>query len=99
MLTLLPASVQAEVLRYKLVQDQQRALVSRLLQRKCCAEVTSLEIADFDIKRTKGGKPFCACPCNKAVAPNFNFNVSHEVAQGPNAVFVSNHDAPHSTDL
>ena len=81
LLDLVSSEVQAEVHRYKFPADQRRALVSRLLQRRCSAEVCSLSFSEIDIQRTKGAKPFCASPCNRTVAPNFNFNVSHEVSQ------------------
>ena len=38
-------------------------------------------MSQVDIKRTKGGKPFCTNSGSRASAPNFNFNVSHEVGQ------------------
>lgn len=87
LLTLLPVEVQAEVQRYKLPADQRRALVSRLLQRKCAGDVCAGAVSEIVIQRTKGGKPFCANLCNRAAAPNFNYNVSHEVLE--HLVFMS----------
>lgn len=53
---------------------------SRLLARLCCSEVLNIPWGSVCIKRTRGRKPFCS---NKegarAAAPNFNFNISHEV--------------------
>ena len=54
-------------------------LPCRLLQRAACARVTSAPHASIEIRRTKGRKPFLASPLpDPALAPNFNFNVSHE---------------------
>lgn len=78
LLTLLPVEVQAEVQPYRVPADQRRALVSRLLQRKCAGDVCNVAVSEIVVKRTKGGKPFCANICNRAAAPNFNYNVSHE---------------------
>ncbi|QDZ19168.1 4'-phosphopantetheinyl transferase [Chloropicon primus] len=67
------------VLRFKFFADKQRALASRLLQRKCAEECLRLRYEDVRIKRTKGRKPFVANPVDRpADRPNFNFNVSHE---------------------
>ncbi len=70
--------MQVEAFRFK--EDQKRALVSRLLQRQCVAVALGIQWEKVLIKRTKGRKPFLI---NKGVdkihAPNFNFNVSHEV--------------------
>lgn len=79
LLKLLPAAAQSEVNRNKFSADRQRALISRLLQRKCLLGVCSEPFSSINIQRTKGGKPFCASPCNRCLAPNLNFNVSHEV--------------------
>lgn len=80
LLRLLSSEVRAEVQRYKFEADQRRCLVSKLLQRKCVRDVCSVPVSEINIQRTKGGKPFCANHCNPVAAPNFNFNVSHEVA-------------------
>ena len=80
LLQLLPAKAQAEVSRYKFPADRQRFLVSRLLQRKCLFEACFEPFSSLNIQRTKGGKPFCASPCDRAITPNLNFNISHEVA-------------------
>lgn len=79
MLESLTTEVRAEVQKYKQTADQKRALLSRLLQRTAVGNVFSIPLSDIEIRRTKGGKPFCANYVNKASAPNFNFNVSHEV--------------------
>lgn len=79
LLKLLPAAAQLEVSRNKFPADRQRALISRLLQRKCLLVACSEPFSRIDIQRTKGGKPFCASPCNRCLAPNLNFSVSHEV--------------------
>lgn len=79
LLELLPVAAQSEVSKYKFPADRQRALISRLLQRKCLLDACSEPFSSINIQRTKGGKPFCASPCNRSLAPNLNFNVSHEV--------------------
>ncbi len=79
LLRLLSSEVRAEVQRYKFEADQRRCLVSKLLQRKCVRDVCSVPFAEINIQRTKGGKPFCANHCHPVQAPNFNFNVAHEV--------------------
>ena len=80
LLRLLSSEVRAEVQRYKFEADQRRCLVSKYLQRKCVRDVCSVPFSEINIQRTKGGKPFCANHCHPVQAPNFNFNVSHEVA-------------------
>ena len=68
-----------KVMRFMHAADKKRALVSRLLQRRACHEVTGLSCADVVVERTKGGKPFMANkPRPMSGAPNFNYNVSHE---------------------
>ena len=79
----LPSCAQSEVQRFKFAVDQRRAIVSRLLQRKCCAEITLVPFSEVEIQRTKGGKPYCANTCDRVRGPNFNFNVSHEVPDVP----------------
>jgi 4'-phosphopantetheinyl transferase len=72
-----------KVMRFIREEDRIRALVSRLLQRRACFESTGVPYASVRIERTKGSKPFMA---NKPpasapgmrVAPNWNFNISHE---------------------
>jgi 4'-phosphopantetheinyl transferase len=83
-------------MKFRFTADQKRALVSRLLQRRACFEATGVPWKSVSIARTKGGKPFMA---NKpmggaapaSLAPNWNFNVSHEgkyvvLAAEPNAL-------------
>ena len=79
LLSLLPRHEREECLKFVHMPDKKRALVSRLLQRAACARVTSAPHASIEIRRTKGRKPFLASPLpDPALAPNFNFNVSHE---------------------
>ncbi|KAK9814129.1 hypothetical protein WJX72_001038 [[Myrmecia] bisecta] len=79
LLQLLPQEEVKQVETFKFVEDQKRALISRLLQRRCCQAVFGLRWDQVVIKRTKGRKPYLATPLpNKQYAPNFNFNVSHE---------------------
>lgn len=60
--------------------DQKRALVARLLVRACIHRALGLKWGQFEVKRTRGKKPFVATEHDrKEEAPNFNFNVAHEV--------------------
>ena len=80
----------ARTLRMRQPEDRKRALVSRLLQRRAAAALTGLPSDKVVIKRTKGGKPFLAnrpaVDRYSSVAPNWNYNVSHE---GSYVIFVS----------
>ena len=79
LLSLLPQHEREDCLRFVHMPDKKRALVSRLLQRAACARVTSAPHASIEIRRTKGRKPFLHSPLpDPTIAPNFNFNVSHE---------------------
>ena len=65
---------------FRFKEDQKRALVSRLLQRQCVSTAMGLTWESVQIKRTKGRKPFVMNRgMDRSQAPNFNFNVSHEV--------------------
>ena len=57
------------------------AAACRLLQRKCASDVLGIAFSSVDIRRTKGGKPFAVAEVSRPHAPNFNFNVSHEVTR------------------
>eukprot|EP00241_Pyramimonas_parkeae_P007284 CAMPEP_0114234862 /NCGR_PEP_ID=MMETSP0058-20121206/5934_1 /TAXON_ID=36894 /ORGANISM="Pyramimonas parkeae, CCMP726" /LENGTH=303 /DNA_ID=CAMNT_0001346567 /DNA_START=65 /DNA_END=976 /DNA_ORIENTATION=- len=78
LLGLLPEDERTAVLRFKFVDDQKRALISRLLQRRCCEVAMGMSWDEITIKRTKGRKPFLANLTHVPEAPNFNYNVSHE---------------------
>ncbi|KAF5839726.1 hypothetical protein DUNSADRAFT_18726 [Dunaliella salina] len=80
-LAYLPAHEQEEVMRFFQVEDKKRALASRLLQRAAISAVCGVPLmppAAIEVQRTKGRRPFTL---NRAPdsAPNWNFNVSHEV--------------------
>ena len=65
------------------VVDRKRALVSRLMQRRCVAIALGVADEKVVVARTKGNKPFDATPragerAAERERPNFNFNVSHE---------------------
>lgn len=80
LLRLLPSQEAAECTAYKLAPDRKRALISRLLQRACICQALGVPWQQVQVRRTRGRKPFCAnLPLPTATAPNFNFNVSHEV--------------------
>ena len=67
---------QVESFRFK--DDQKRALLSRLLQRRCISVALGVPWDRVCIKRTKAKKPFAVSVAARPHAPNFNFNVSHE---------------------
>ena len=77
LLALLPQVESAAVARFHHRVDRKRALVSRLLQRRCVASARDIADERVVIARTKGGKPFDATP-RDSNGDNFNFNVSHE---------------------
>ena len=58
-----------------------RCCMCRLLQRQCVAGALGVPFAELTIQRTRGRKPFYAGQAHDPRAPNFNFNVSHEVTQ------------------
>ena len=68
--------------RFLKCQDKKRALISRLMVRRCCAVALGLDHADVKIERTKGKKPFLTAEAKEKAKRksfgNFNFNVSHE---------------------
>ncbi|KAL1524499.1 hypothetical protein AB1Y20_019393 [Prymnesium parvum] len=78
LLSTLQEEEQAKVVRYKFEMDKKRALVSRLLQRRACAEATGVKQSEVIIQRTKGAKPYMANRPHADSLPNWNFNVSHE---------------------
>jgi 4'-phosphopantetheinyl transferase len=75
----LPEIERNEVLYFRHYDDQKRAMVSRLLQRACVMQALGEPWDQIVIKRTKGKKPFYAGHITRPHAPNFNYNVSHEV--------------------
>ena len=73
------------VTQYLRWEDRVRALMSRLLSRRCSALALGLKQGDVTVERTKGRKPFLSMRSRSlsdlsvaAAKPNFNFNVSHE---------------------
>lgn len=66
------------ILRFVKLEDKKRAFISRLLQRVAIRRICKCQDADVRIQRTKGKKPFCL-NSKPQDAPNFNYNVSHEV--------------------
>jgi phosphopantetheinyl transferase len=77
-LNLLNKEEQGQVTSFQYEDDRKRALASRLLQRTCVRLVCKCPDSVVLIMRTKGGKPFTLNQ-KPETAPNFNFNVSHEV--------------------
>lgn len=80
--TLLPRADVLKLEKFRKLIDRKRALVSRLMQRRCIAVALDVPDETVVIARTKGSKPFDATPRAESAAaarrPNFNFNVSHE---------------------
>ena len=67
--------------QFRFQDDRKRALLSQLLQRKCITTALGVHWSHVEIRRTKGKKPWVVCDdVEKDHAPNFNFNVSHEVS-------------------
>jgi 4'-phosphopantetheinyl transferase len=82
-------------LKYRLKDDQKRAVVSQVLQRACASRLLGEDWQQVDLQRTKGSKPFYAGSKCREDAPNFNYNVSHEVSPHPALFFfmgVQGHD-------
>eukprot|EP00959_Pyramimonas_sp_CCMP1952_P333806 6990572-Pyramimonas_sp.AAC.2 len=50
------------------MDDKKRAIVSRLLQRRCVEENMGISWEDINIKRTKGRKPFLANEVRNSIA-------------------------------
>lgn len=82
LLSLLSRSQRAAVLGPSQLADRKRALVSRLMQRRCAQVVLGLSDDQLHFALTKGGKPYldlsAAAMLPQPCAPNFNYNVSHE---------------------
>lgn len=79
---LLPPGELADVMRYLRLEDRKRAMASRVMQRACVAALSGSPGAwrEVQIRRTERGKPFAAGGFARPIhAPNFNFNVAHEV--------------------
>lgn len=78
--SLLPSEEQAQVMSFLQPADQHRALASRLMQRCCVSLGLGVEWPAVSLSRTKGRKPFTT-NLKPPTAPNFNYNVSHEVGR------------------
>eukprot|EP00965_Chrysotila_dentata_P251955 6210381-Pleurochrysis_carterae.AAC.3 len=76
---LIPPAEVDSIRRMSTLIDRKRALLSRLLQRRCICTTLGMMHKDVHIARTKGGKPFEASrSICRAQAPNFNYNVAHD---------------------
>lgn len=89
LLSTLPLNEQEACKAFKFMADQKRAVVSRLMQRQCICKAHNVTWSEVCIKRTKGRKPFCSNSLALHDAPNFNYNVSHEVSMGHTALTVT----------
>ncbi|KAJ7974890.1 L-aminoadipate-semialdehyde dehydrogenase-phosphopantetheinyl transferase [Quillaja saponaria] len=76
-LNLLPPHEHSSITRYVKMEDQKRALLSRMLQYALVYEVLEIPYDDIIIKRTLEGKPYLECSEVGLQFPNFNFNASH----------------------
>lgn len=81
LLALLSPLEQQQVTHYVHLDDQKRSLISRLMQRACASQVLGVPWHTIDIARTAGNRPYIANAVHRPNAPNFNYNVSHEVGQ------------------
>ena len=78
-----PEEERAEVARFRQPDDRKRAVVSRLLQHAAAAAALAVGPGDVRLRRTREGKPYAATNGGaRPQAPNWNFNVSHEVRGG-----------------
>lgn len=77
-MALLPQQDAISVRLFKFQDDRKRALLSRLMQRACIHQLFGVHWNAISLDRTKTKKPFYARQNCVMVAPNFNFNVSHE---------------------
>ena len=106
LLALIPEAPERDaVTRYKQVDDRKRALVSRLLIRRCASLCLNLDqLASIKVARTKGRKPFLKNATKPDDRRNFNVNVSHEgryvvLAAEPWCLCGVDVAAPRSTNL
>ncbi|KAL6989311.1 hypothetical protein U1Q18_015059 [Sarracenia purpurea var. burkii] len=76
-LSFLPQHDHPSITRYVKLEDQKRALVSRLLQYALVHEVLGIPFDEIIIKRTFEGKPYLEGYKEDPKFPNFNFNASH----------------------
>lgn len=76
-MSVLPQDQHSSITRFVKMEDQKRALVSRLLQYTLVHEVFGIPFDEIIIKRTLEGKPFLECDKANVGFPNFNFNASH----------------------
>ncbi|PIN26643.1 Alpha-aminoadipic semialdehyde dehydrogenase-phosphopantetheinyl transferase [Handroanthus impetiginosus] len=76
-MSFLPHHEHSSITRFVKLEDQKRALVSRLLQYALVHQVLGIPFDEIIIRRTPEGKPFLVYDNVKSRFPNFNFNVSH----------------------
>ncbi|XP_057434076.1 uncharacterized protein LOC130726787 [Lotus japonicus] len=76
-LSLLPPHEHSSVTRFFKMEDQKRALVSRMLQYALVHDVLKIPFPQIIINRTPEGKPYLDYDKSGMKFPNFNFNVSH----------------------
>ena len=106
LLALVPEAPERDaVTRYKQVDDRKRALVSRLLIRRCASLCLNLDqLTSVHVTRTRGRKPFLKNATKPDDRLNFNVNVSHEgryvvLAAEPWCLCGVDVAAPRSTNL
>ncbi|XP_059307748.1 uncharacterized protein LOC132059214 [Lycium ferocissimum] len=76
-MSFLPKHEHSSITRFFKMEDQKRALVSRLLQYALIHQVLGIPYNEIFIRRTAEGKPYLECDKPDLELPNFNFNASH----------------------
>ncbi|XP_073031559.1 uncharacterized protein [Primulina eburnea] len=76
-ISLLPQHEHSSINRFVKLEDQKRALVSRLLQYALVHQILGIPFDEIIIRRTVEGKPYLVCENTEIGFPNFNFNASH----------------------
>ncbi|XP_058205684.1 uncharacterized protein LOC131319460 isoform X1 [Rhododendron vialii] len=76
-MSFLPQHEHPSITGYVKLEDQKRAIVSRLLQYSLVHEVLGIPFNEIIIKRTLEGKPYLEHNKVDHEFPNFNFNASH----------------------
>ncbi|CAN4126412.1 unnamed protein product [Withania somnifera] len=76
-MSFLPQHEHHSITRFYKMEDQKRALVSRLLQYALIHQVLGIPYNEIVIRRTAEGKPYLECDRPSLELPNFNFNASH----------------------
>lgn len=80
LLHLCPEEERPDVARYRQPDDRKRAVVSHLMQHAATVAALGVPTEEAHLRCTRHGKPYAAANVARPPhAPNWNFNVSHEV--------------------